>query len=452
MEPGALLHPSVSQHEAPPRAGDGEASGDCALRSPYQSILVAVDCSDHSNRAVAEAMAFARLAGATATITGVHVYAARLHDRRFRQMEGGLPERYRQQEMLEKQRDVHNELIARGLTLIADSYLDEAARACAQASIQFIARTAEGKNYRELVNASNSGQHDLLVIGAQGLGAVPGSALGSVCERVARRAAIDTLVIKDPARRLADGPIVVALDGSQAAYGGLITALTLARHWGVEVQAVAAYDPYFHYVAFNRISRVLSEEASRSFRFKDQERLHEEVIDAGLARIYESHLSVARSIAGEHGVAIETLLLAGKPHDAIEKHLRSVQPSLLVVGKLGIHADAGLDIGGNAERLLRDVDCAVLLSRRLHQPRTETVAEATTSWTTEAQRRMDRVPEFARGMARMAILLYAQQRGHTVITEQIVDEATASLCPGHVRPPARPAGGGEGPCTELADE
>lgn len=438
------------------RAGLAQVDAEAVAQSLYRAILVAADCSDHANRCVSEAVALAGLGGAK--ITGIHAYAARLHDARFRQMEGGLPERYRQQEMLEQQRDIHNELIARGLTLITDSYLEQTARACAAASIPFAPCAVEGKNYREILVETNSGRHDLLVIGAQGLGAVRESNLGTVCERVVRRAAIDTLVIRDPKRPLAAGPIVVAIDGSDRAYGGLMTALALAQSWDVRLHVVAAYDPYFHYVAFNRISRVLSEEASRSFRFKEQEKLHEEIIDAGLARIYQSHLRIAQSIAAERGVAIETLLLDGKPHAAIEKHLRHVRPSLLVIGKLGIHADTELDIGGNAERLLRNVECALLLSQRLHRPRMDTVAAMTTSWTTEAERRMERVPEFARKMARMAILQFAQEQGHTVITERIVDEATAVLCPGHARKAgghneqgaSRPQSGGQNPDVNAA--
>ena len=44
---------------------------------------------------------------------------------------------------------------------------------------------------------------------------------------------------------------------------------------------------------------------------------------------------------------------------------------------------------------------------------------------------MQNVPSFVRNMARMSILRYAQDRGHTVITERIVEEATAELMPGH---------------------
>jgi nucleotide-binding universal stress UspA family protein len=396
----------------------------------YKRILVALDSSDHADSGMDTAV---RLAGISddVRITGVHVYAASLHDVRFRQMEGGLPEQFREEQELERQRDVHDDLITRGLSIITDSYLDQAERGCHKAGINFNRCSLEGKNYRELAKEANSGAYDLLVMGALGLGAVERSRLGTVCQRVARRASIDTLVIKEPNRDLADGPIVAAVDGSARAYGGLVTALALARHWGVPLKVVAAFDPYFHYVAFNRIAGVLSEEAGKVFRFKEQEKLHEEIIDSGLAKIYQGHLAVAETIAKENGMTIETELLDGKPHDAIAKYLNRINPSLLVLGKLGIHADPELDIGGNAELLLQEAKCAVLLSQREHQPHVERLAEITTSWTREAEQRMERVPSFVRNMARMAILRYAQERGHTVITESIVEEATTNLMPGY---------------------
>ena len=398
------------------------------IRLP-QRILIALDSSDHANAAMSNALELAGLA--RAVITGAHVYAAKLHDMRFRQMEGGLPEQFREERELERQREVHDDLITRGLSIITDSYLDQAEAACNGAGLDFRRRSLEGKNYHELALEANSGAYDLLVLGAMGLGAVHGSRIGTVCKRVSRRSSIDTLVIKEPDRPLRQGPIVVAVDGSAKAYGGLLTALGLARHWQVPVKVIAAFDPYYHYVAFNRIAGVLSEQAGKVFRFKDQEKLHEEIIDSGLARIYEGHLQVARAIAKDVGIEIETELLAGKPHDAIGKYLARTKPSLLILGKLGIHADAGLDIGGNAEHLLEHADCAIWLSMREHVPAVDVVADVTTSWTHEAEARMERVPSFVRNMARMAILRYAQERGHTVITERIVEEATAQLMPGH---------------------
>jgi len=396
---------------------------------PYARILVALDASDHANRAVVEAAELASMSAGT--VTGVHAYAARLHDLRFRQMEGGLPEQFREEQELERQRDVHDDLIGRGLSIITDSYLDQAERTCARAGVGFARRSLEGKNYRALLEELERGDYDLLVLGALGVGAIAGSRLGTVCARVVRRTPIDTLVIKDPGQRIGAGPIVVAVDGSPRAYGALGAALALASRWAVPVHVVAAFDPYFHYVAFNRIAGVLSEEAGKVFRFQEQERLHEEIIDSGLAKIYRGHLEVARSIAAGHGIEFETALLDGKPHDAIARYLKKVSPSLLVLGKLGVHADPGLDIGGNAEQLLHDADCAVLLGQRERPPPPELLAEVTTSWTREAEQRLERAPSFVRAMARMAILRYAQERGHTVITERLVEEATAELMPGH---------------------
>ena len=395
----------------------------------YDSILLALDASDHANQGLRDAVALAGLWHAK--VTGTHVYAAKLHDRRFRQMEGGLPEQFRDEPELERQRDVHDDLITRGLSIIAESYLDHADGICQTAGLTFARRALEGKNYRELVREANNGHYDLLIMGALGLGAVQNSRLGTVCQRTARRSAIDTLVIKAPNRSISEGPIVVAVDGSTKAYGGLLTALALAQHWNTDVKVVAAFDPYYHYVAFNRIAGVLSEEAGKVFRFKEQEKLHEEIIDSGLAKIYQGHLDVAQSIAESHGMTVDTVLIDGKPHDAIANYLHQVKPSLLVVGKVGIHGDADLDIGGVTEHLLHDADCAVLLSQRDHQPRVDMVADITTSWTREAEERMKKVPSFVRNMARMAILRYAQERGHTVITEKIVSEATAQLMPHH---------------------
>ncbi len=395
----------------------------------YGSILLAVDSSDHSNRGIREAIGVANHFGSR--ITATHVYAAKLHDERFRQMEGGLPEQFRQEQELERQRDVHDDLITKGLSIITDSYLDQVDQLAREHHMPISRRSLEGKNYRELVTETNSGDYDLLVIGALGLGAVSGSRLGTVCQRVSRRSQIDTLIIKEPNRPVSEGPIVVGIDGSTKSYGGLLSAISLAKAWKADIKIVSAFDPYYHYVAFNRIAGVLSEEAGQVFKFQEQEKLHEEIIDSGLAKIYQGHLSVAQSIASDHGMEVETALLDGKPHDVITRYLNEVNPSLLVIGTTGIHADPNLDIGGNTEYLLGDAPCAVLMSQREFQPQVDRLASVTTTWTHEAEARMEQVPSFVRSMARMSILRYAQEKGHTVITESIVEEATAQLMPGH---------------------
>lgn len=411
---------------------------------PLARILVALDASDHADRAVAEAARLAASAGGT--VTGIHAYAAQLHDRRFRQMEGGLPERYREENELERQRAVHDSLITRGLGIIGDSYHDRAEETCLAAAIPYRRLSPEGKNYRRLVEAAASGAYDLLALGALGLGAGEGDTVGSVCERVARRSAIDVLVVRDRHRPLGDGPLVVGIDGSARSYGALRTAIDLGSRLGAPVHAVAAYDPYFHYVAFRRIAGVLSEEAGRVFRFKEQEKLHEEIIDDGLAKIYASHLEVARAVAQAHGAEIATALLDGKPYRAIARHLADVGASLLLVGKTGIHADAELDIGGNTENLLRIAPCHVWIGTATHTPPLDAVARETIVWSAEAEQRMARVPESVRNMVRLAIVRSAQEQGHTVITSALIDQATTRFCPGHAR-----ASAGALPWSEEAD-
>jgi nucleotide-binding universal stress UspA family protein len=417
---------ATSVRSTSPAAREGGAHPDTGLVS-LKRILVALDASDYANRALAEAARLA--ASADGVVTGIHAYAARMHDRRFRQMEGGLPERYRQEDELGRQREVHDDLITCGLGIISDSYHDAVRPVCEAAAVPYRALSPEGKNYRRIVEATQSGDFDVLVLGALGLGAVPGSTVGTVCERVVRRSAIEVLVIRDPDRGLSDGPIVAAVDGSPQSFGALKTALDLGRRLGARVHAVAAYDPYFHYVAFHKIAAVLSDEAARVFRFKEQEKLHEDIIDSGLAKIYQSHLEIARQVAVDEAEEIECKLLDGKPYRAIARYLEEVGASLVVLGKIGIHADAGLDIGGNAENLLRMAPCHVWLGQATFTPPLEAVAKETISWSAEAEAAMDRVPEGPRAMIRMAILRYAHERGHTVITSDLIDETTERFCP-----------------------
>ena len=67
------------------------------------------------------------------------------NDRRFKQMEGGLPERYRRESEMEHQRDVHEDLIGMGLGLISDSYHDAAAEVAQAAEVPFDRLSPEGK-------------------------------------------------------------------------------------------------------------------------------------------------------------------------------------------------------------------------------------------------------------------------------------------------------------------
>ena len=409
-----------------------DASPDAtAVSSRYRNILIAVDSSPDSEAATAQAVAIARRSGAQ--VAGLHVYAAKLHDKRFRQMEGVLPEELQKEDELERQRTVHDKLITRGLGMISDSYLDQTEKACAAAGVPFQPLGAEGKNYRVILEHLTNEAHDLLVMGFQGLGAVGSDAPGSVCLRVARHTPTDTLVIRNDAPPIGSGPIVVGVDGSGESYAAVLTAVELGRLLDVPVHAVAVYDPHFHTVAFRRIGEVINEKGARVFRLEDQEKLHGEIIDTGLAQIYGGHLEIAKSLASEAGFEIETELLQGKPYVAILEYLDRTDASLLLVGKVGIHGDEGLDIGSNTEHLLHLSKVPLLIGSRSHAPRQELVAEQTLSFTEEAEASLARVPAAVAPMVRKAIVGWALEHGHSIVTASIVQEATGRLLSG--KPP-----------------
>jgi len=371
-----------------------------------------------------------------------------MHDVRFKQMEYTLPKEYQDEQELERQRKIHDSLITRGLQLISDSYLDVMKAACDTAGLSIDYKTFDGKNWECLVQDITDSDYDLVVMGALGMGAVKDSLLGSVTDRVVRRIRVDTLVVRDtrPFGQEASNRIVVGIDGSPQSFAGLKTAIALGRAFDKEVEAVSVYDPYLHYAMFNGIVDVLSAEASTVFRFKEQEQLHEEIIDTGLAKIYESHLKVAKSVAREEGVALKTRLFDGKAFKKILQHIRQDPPWLLVLGRIGVHSAEHMDIGSNSDNLLRLTPVSVLLSSRTYVPPIDVQAEASVVWTEEAVSRMERVPAAFRSITRTAICRYAMERGHSVISSSIIDRAVGEVMPEHaaramgVEAVRRPAG------------
>jgi len=367
-----------------------------------------------------------------AKLVGCHVYAAALHDYRFRQMEYTLPEEYIDEVELERQRKIHDSLITMGLKLISDSYLDGMSRLCGESGLAFEPRMMDGKHHIEILKDLAGSNPDLVVIGALGIGRARDSVIGSVCERVARQSDRDVWVVKhvpEPGEADRD-TILVGIDGSPQSFGALMTALDLAREFGKKVEAIAVYDPYLHYSVFNGIVNVLTEQAAKVFRFEEQNQLHEEIIDTGLAQIYQSHLEVGERMASEEGVEIKKTLLDGKPFQKILDHARKTNPWLIVLGRIGVHSpkdETGL--GSNVENILRAAPCDVLLSTRLEVPRLDVRAEETVRWTPEAEERMKHVPDQVKGIARTGVLRLALEKGHSVITSAVIDDAMDRFMP-----------------------
>lgn len=459
----------------------------------YKEVFVPVDNSQHSDWAVERAIEMCQATGGR--ITANHVYAARLHDVRFRQLETGLPAQFQTQEEIKRQRKIHDKLIEKGLQLIADSFLDQVGNRAEAAGVPLTRQLLEGINYEEIVRELNRGegrlpgligfdpnrakgydgsekirtdvqlgadgrivaedegeaaklagksgrQYDLMVIGAHGLGRQMYSQIGGVVARALRAIEKDTLIIKDETP-LKGGKIMVCVDGSSYSYRGMKAALELAQRFGAELYVCSAFDVEYHHIVFNNIKDVLSVQASKVFKFEEQEELHNNIIDKGLLKLCQANIKRAEAMAKEHpDVKMKTQILIGKPFQVILQWAEEVKPSMIIAARHGAHRVDGTDLGSQAENLIRLSPSNLLLIgtvgiRPEDIPWIEEDGQAGLPWAPDAEVRILRVPPFAQGIARRAVEEYLLENnpGETnpTVTNKWLDQAIAKLLPTHMQ-------------------
>ena len=425
----------------------------------YREVLVPVDNSDHSNWAVDRAIEISRRSGGR--ITGNHVYAARLHDVRFRQLETGLPAQFQSAKELKRQRRVHDKLIEKGLQLISDSFLDQTEARCQAAGVPLTRQLLEGINFEEIIREANGGegrlpsligfdaniadkydggervrsdvrlgedgrivgedeeqheklagssgrQYDLVVMGAHGIGKQPLSQLGGVVVRSIQKIDKDVLIVRND-RKLSGGKWMVCVDGSSYAYKALRLALEMAQEYGAKLYVCSAFDVEYHHAVFGNIKDVLSAAASKVFKFEEQEELHNNIIDKGLLKLCQANLKRAQVMAEAHpDVEIETQILIGKPFQCILQWAEEIEPDVLILARHGGHRIEGTDIGSQADNLVRLATCNLLMVGTLNVrpddiPWIEEDGEQGLEWAPDAEVRILRVPPFALGIARKAV-------------------------------------------------
>ncbi len=324
---------------------------------PYKKILAALDGSEISIMAMNAALSLTEKKESSELI-GCHVYAARLHRGRFGDMEADLPKDFKGKE-LNRLRSTHETLITDGLQLISDSYLQPLAVKAQENGIKFRALTPEGRNFVQILKTASQVKADLLILGACGQGQEKD--LGSTAERVLLHPMpADVLLMRNP--WCLDGkPIVVGVDGSANSYAALKQAVEVARIGRSKVLAVSVYDPFFHIEVFKHIAASLPERAKERFDLSMQERLHNEIIDEGLERLYRNGLEKGINLAESQGVEVQAEVLAGKTAPQIQEYASGHDAGLLVLGRSGMHHEPESLIGSNALRLARQSSANVLI-------------------------------------------------------------------------------------------
>jgi nucleotide-binding universal stress UspA family protein len=399
----------------------------------YKHIAVAVDNSEHSR--YAEDLAVRLVQEFRGDLTGYHVYSGGFHRMRFRALEQYLPSQYQKEDVLDYQRRIHSVLIERGLEIISSEYMKQLRDLCRDRNLPFREVVTDGK--RSDVLCDMTAGHDLMAIGAQGIGHVPGThGLGSTSERVVRSASCDVLVVRNgrfPER------IMIGLDGSRASLAALERALDIGEKFQAELILLAAHNPALHRTVFELLSGVLSQEAGQVFRFREQEQLHNMIIDRSLEDLYQRHLDTGAGMAEERGLSVRTLLSAGTPWHALCVEAGKEDADLVVVGRFGMHRGKFESIGSNAARVAERSGANVLIVGVTSRQKTPLIAEnvikkeehttvpadegPAITWTDESRKRLEKIPSFARPMAMLGIERYAHENGITEITPAVMDEA-----------------------------
>ena len=398
----------------------------------YHKVLIPTDNSELCHAGINWSIDLAREYGAT--LIGNHVYAARLHDDRFRQLEVGLPARFQTEKEVARQRNIHDKLIETGLILISDSFLDVLDKRGEEQDIKIERKLMEGIHFEQLARDINSNDYDLVIMGAHGIGQVKRSEVGMVTARVARLITTDMLVMRQKERSLRGGKILVCVDSSAYCLVALRKALRLAETFGATVHVVSAFDPFYHYAAFNNIRYVLSYQAGKVFKFEEQEELHNNIIDRGLKKVCEANLMRAEKVAAEAGVPITTEVLVGKPFARIVDVCERDDYDLTVLARWGAHHVEGADMGSNTDNLLRLIPSNLLIvgaadAKPYDIPTLEEYEEEPLDWDDDALKLILRAPPFAQAMAKASVEEYARKEGHERITLDLLYGALSGILP-----------------------
>ena len=374
----------------------------------YDHILVALDGSESSRYAGQAAMA---LAGATgARVTACHVYGAEIHRRRFIDMEPGLPGKYRKKETLTNLRSAHNRLMQEGFSVLSVGYLEEFTQSCRDSGIAVESVTTEGRSYVGILDIAKVHQCDLIVLGADGLGAVGNGMLGGTTTRVLYSALCDVLVAR---REPGPGPLVAGVDGSSEALKAVVTAAALGSAMDKAVHLTAVYDPDFHTHVFGIMAETLSSESQDQIGLANQEKLHDDIINDGLGKLYAEFLSEARERCSNNGDTIETHLVTGKAYCSLDSQAAESGADLIVVSRYGHHRQQCSRLGSNAEGLIRTTSVNVLLvggvedsdgklEIKEHKAHSD-ISGKPLEWEAEALVCLERVPTFVRNIAKRAV-------------------------------------------------
>ena len=201
-----------------------------------------------------------------------------------------------------------------------------------------------GKPFLEIIQVAKENSVDLLVIGTHGRAGVDRVILGSVAERIVRKAPCPVMVIKG--RKFTGFKrIIVPIDFSDCSRKALEYAIATAGAHKSRLTILHVYEESFIEPYVNAAN---SEEEAGEI-MKEIERVNETKYDEFLKTI------------DLRGVEYDKLLIKGIPETEIVETATEQQADLVV---MGTHGRAGLKhilIGSTAEEVVRTVHCDIII-------------------------------------------------------------------------------------------
>jgi hypothetical protein len=183
------------------------------------------------------------------------------------------------------------------------------------------------------------------------------------------------------------------------------------------------------------MSQSLSVERQQEVGLSGQERLHDDIINDGLGKLYLEFLNEAEHRFNANDLTIEKDLVTGKAYHALACRAKECDADLIVVSRYGNHHESSSRLGSNAESLIRTTSANVLLVGGVDDKgdAAETTGhaeevfarESALVWDSQAQLRLQRVPSFVRSMAKRAVENAVRQLGRHRVSLEDFDSVAA---------------------------
>jgi nucleotide-binding universal stress UspA family protein len=201
-----------------------------------------------------------------------------------------------------------------------------------------------GKPFMEIIQVAKEKQVDLLAVGTQGKAGVDRVVLGSVAERIVRKAGCTVMVVRGK-KYVGFKRIIVPIDLSDCSRVALEYAVATARAHKSKLTILHVYEKSFVEPYVNAAN---SEEVADEI-IKEIERVNGTKYDEFLKTVDLS------------GVEYEKLLKKGIPAFDIVEIAMEQQANLIVMGTHGRSGIKHILIGSTAEEVVRTVHCDIIV-------------------------------------------------------------------------------------------